>query len=186
MPSHELRPDNWIDNFADQMLGYAAIRLPDREIAKDLVQESFFVALRSKDSFRGEISEKNWLFLILKSRILDYYKKKKEVLESELTTLNDEEPIKNFTDQGHWIKEEAPMNWSPDKMMESSEFMKVLNDCRKRLSELQQAVFTLKFMNDEESENICKELGISSSNYWVVVHRAKIQLRKCLEINWMT
>jgi RNA polymerase sigma factor (sigma-70 family) len=70
-------------------------------------------------------------------------------------------------------------------MVESKEFMSVLQQCRDGLSDMQQSVFTLKFIEGIDSDEICKELDITSSNYWVLVHRAKLQLRKCLEINWM-
>lgn len=185
MSKHEFVPENWVDKYSDLLLNFAVIRLRDTERSKDLVQETFFVALRSKDSFRGEISEKNWLFLILKSRILDFYKKKREVNESQLNANRDEDESNYFLESGHWSKEEAPQSWSPDKMMESKEFMSILNRCTEKLKELQQTVFTMKYLDDIDSETICKELDITDSNYWVLIHRAKMQLRKCLEINWM-
>jgi len=160
------------------------MRVRNRDLSKDLVQETFFVALRSKDSFRGEISEKNWLFIILKSRLMDYYKKKKEVLESDLPSA-EQEDREYFDEKGHWTKEEAPEAWSPDRMVESNEFMQILRKCKERLNAIQDMVFTMKYMDDIDSETICKELNITSSNYWVLVHRAKLQLRRCLDKNWM-
>ncbi|GAB5539001.1 MAG: hypothetical protein Salg2KO_11040 [Salibacteraceae bacterium] len=186
MAKHQLNPETWIDKFSDQMLGYAITRVRDRAIAMDLVQETFFVALRSKDNYRGELSEKNWLYLILRSRILDHYKKKKEVLESQLKPDNDGDEHSDFMENGAWNEQATPQSWSPDKMMESKEFMQVLAQCRGKLSDLQSAVFTMKYIDGEESEDICKELDITSSNYWVLIHRAKLQLRSCLEKNWMT
>jgi len=187
MAKHELYPDTWIDVYSDQMLGYAITRVQDRDLAKDLVQESFFVALRSRQTYRGELSEKNWLYLILRSRILDHYKKKKEVTESQLqNNRNDEGEGDNFLENGAWKADTAPKEWNADRMVESKEFMVVLNKCRSRLTDMQQSVFTLKFIDGETSEDICKELDITSSNYWVLVHRAKLQLRSCLEKNWMT
>ena len=168
------------------MLGYTVTRVRDRDIAKDLVQESFFVALRSKDQYRGELSEKNWFYLILRSRILDHYKKKKEVLESQMQGSDDEDKNESFMENGAWNMDAAPKEWDADRMVESKEFMEVLDKCRGGLSDLQQAVFTLKFIYGETSEDICKELEITSSNYWVLVHRAKLQLRNCLEINWLS
>jgi RNA polymerase sigma-70 factor (TIGR02943 family) len=185
MSKHELIPENWVDKYSDLLLNFAVIRLRDTERSKDLVQETFFVALRSKDSFRGEISEKNWLFLILKSRILDFYKKKREVNESQFNANREEDESSYFLESGHWSKEEAPQSWAPDKMAESKEFMSILNRCTEKLKELQLTVFTMKYMDDIDSETICKELGITDSNYWVLIHRAKMQLRKCLEINWI-
>lgn len=185
MAKHSLNPDTWIEKYADQLLGYAIVRVRDRDVAKDLVQESFFVALRSKESYRGELSEKNWLYLILRSRILDFYKKKKEVNESQMQS-DDGELSNSFLETGHWKSDAAPKEWNADRMVESNEFMTILDQCRDKLSNLQQAVFTMKFIDGESSDDICKELNISSSNYWVLVHRAKLQLRGCLEKNWMT
>ncbi len=156
MPKHELFPETWIDKYADQMLGFAINRLRDRDLAKDLVQESFFVALRTKDSFRGELSEKNWLYLILRSRILDFYKKKKEITESQLQPDNSEPDDRYFMESGAWNKEESPKEWAPDHVLESKEFMEVLNKCLGNLNVTQQAVFTMKYMDGEESEVICK------------------------------
>lgn len=186
MPKHKLYPETWIDKYSDHMLGYALTRLRDRDLAKDMVQESFFVALRTKENYRGEISEKNWLYLILRSRILDYYKKKREVTESQLQKSDEDSEDRYFMKSGAWNKEEAPKEWLPDKMLESKEFMGVLNACLKRLTVTQQAAFTMKYIDGNETETICKELEITSSNYWVLVHRAKLQLRKCLETNWIS
>lgn len=186
MPKHALHPETWIDQYADQMLGYTVVRVANRDIAKDLVQETFFVALRSKDNYRGEISEKNWLYLILRSRILDHYKKKKEVLASQLAGEGSESDDHFGVEDGIWRAEAAPAEWEADRMVQSKEFMNVLNQCRSKLSDMQQAVFTMKFIDGESSDDICKELDLTSSNYWVLVHRAKLHLRKCLEMNWMT
>ncbi|MBT3647160.1 MAG: sigma-70 family RNA polymerase sigma factor [Flavobacteriales bacterium] len=187
MAKHQLHPEQWIDVFSDLLLNYALIRIKEREIAKDLVQETFLTTIRTKEQYRGEISEMNWLFLILKSRILDHYKKKKEVLESQLKGADDDEDSDDFFNStGHWSKNGAPNEWTTDKMVRSAEFMHVLNECKNRLNEVQNAVFTMKYIDGEDSEMICKELNISSSNYWVLVHRAKLKLRECLEKNWMT
>ena len=109
MAKHQLHPEQWIDVFSDLLLNYALIRIKEREIAKDLVQETFLTAIRTKEQYRGEISEMNWLFLILKSRILDHYKKKKEVLESQLKEADDDEDSDDFFNStGHWSKNGAP------------------------------------------------------------------------------
>ena len=68
---------------------------------------------------------------------------------------------------------------------ETKEFYGILDFCKKKLQEMQQSVFVMKYMDDLSAEEICKVLNISSSNYWVLIHRAKLQLRKCLELNWI-
>jgi RNA polymerase sigma factor (sigma-70 family) len=98
----------------------------------------------------------------------------------------DDDVNQNYMENDAWNMDAAPKEWEADRMVKSKEFMEVLDQCRDRLSELQQAVFTLKYIDGESSEDICKELDITSSNYWVLAHRAKHQLRNCLEIKWMT
>lgn len=180
---HYLTPNLWVDHYSDLLLNFAISRVGNRETAKDLVQDTFITALKGQDKFRGEISEKNWLFIVLKSRILDYYKKKKEVLESDFNSPTEDDSF--FNEKGHWLKEKLPKEWTTDKMILNDEFMQVLTACKELLNESQSLVFTMKYLDGESSETICKELNISSSNYWVIVHRAKVQLRNCLEKNWM-
>ena len=69
--------------------------------------------------------------------------------------------------------------------VETKEFYKILDYCKKKLQEMQHNVFVMKYMEDLDAEEICKVLNISSSNYWVIIHRAKLQLRKCIEQNWV-
>lgn len=185
MPTHKLEPEFWVERYSDALLSFARTRIKDRDLAKDLVQDAFVVALRSKENFRGEISEKNWLFLVLKSRILDHYKKKKEVLESDLAP-DDSDPKQDyFNEKGHWMVDRAPKEWTTDRMLLNKEFMTVFEACKGLLTDTQALVFTMKYLDGDDADDICKELNISSSNYWVIIHRAKLQLRNCLEKNWM-
>lgn len=184
MQKHNLEPENWVKKYGDMLLNYALVRVKERDMARDLVQDTFVTALKSIPTFRGEISEKNWLYLVLKTRILDFYKKKKEVLESDMK--KDDEDDDYFNDKGHWLKDKLPNEWTTERMVESEEFMQILLACKGKLNATQALVFTMKYLDGEEAEDICKELNISASNYWVIVHRAKLQLRHCLEKNWMS
>lgn len=177
---HKLTPETWVKEYADALLSYAIARVNDRETARDLVQESFLVAFRTRDTFRGELSEKNWLYLILRSRILDYYKKKKEVSFSKMSSDDDDQDL-HFNERGHWNKEYAPKAWDADQLAHSNEFNKALKECKEKLPEKQGAAFTLKYLEEKDSEEICKELNITPSNYWVLIHRAKIALQDCLK-----
>lgn len=184
MPDTQLNPTSWIENYGDMLLNYALVRVPERDIAKDLVQDTFVTALRTKEQYRGELSEKNWLFLILRSRILDYFKKKKELLAPSFS--NDEEvEYDPFDENGFWIKDSRPQEWSTDEAINQSEFQTVLKKCMDNLNKQHKDVFAMKYIEGLETEDVCKELSISSSNYWVLVHRAKLKLRKCLEVNWI-
>ncbi len=181
---HTLSPDQWISNYADLLYAYAKPRVNDAQVAEDLVQETFLSAWKAKDGFKGEASEKSWLFTILKNKIIDHYRKKaKDIVqtgtESDATDL--------FFDQHeHWTKTDQPLNWTaPADGINQKEFYTVFEKCKQKLQQVQQSVFVMKYMDDMDAAEICKVLGITPSNFWVLIHRAKLGLRACLEKNWI-
>ena len=179
-----LNATKWVSDYGDMLYRYALPRVNDRETAKDLVQETFLAAWRNYDNFKGEISEKNWLFAILKNKIIDHFRKASTRLTDSLPGIADEDAY--FDDAQHWTRVAAPQDWNfdTDAPIERKEFYKVLQMCKGKLKEIQNIVFTMKYLEGWESEDICKELNITASNYWVLIHRAKLQLRDCLEKNW--
>lgn len=128
---------------------------------------------------------KTWLFVILKSKLIDHYRKSNNRVVVE--SLQEEHNDNTFFDsKDHW-RRGMPGQWSVDfsNKVEVQEFYKVFHACGKKLKEIQNNVFIMKYIDGLESEEICKVLEISSSNYWVLIHRAKVQLRACLEKNWI-
>lgn len=180
-----LNPDQWVSLYADTLYAYTLPRVNDSNLAEDIVQDTFLSAWRAKEQYKGEASEKNWLFSICKNKIIDHYRKKaKDILQP----LQEQGATDDFFDEkGHWTQESRPAEWgiNQQQRVEQKEFYQVLDACRKKLQQLQQAVFSMKYMEDLDSAEICKALGITSSNYWVLIHRAKLQLRACLEKNWI-
>jgi len=181
-PLNKLDPDNWINNYSDVLYSYAFMRINNQEAAEDIVQDTFLSAWKAKDAYKGEASEKNWLYAILKNKIIDHYRKKAVVVDK---VSNDEALY--FDGEEHWTEESAPLNWPIESSnpLRTKEFFKVLKQCKSKLKDLQRRVFILKYMEDLDAEDICKELDITSSNYWVLIHRAKLHLRSCLEKNWI-
>lgn len=189
---NNLEPGKWIERYADYLFGFAFTRINRQDVAEDLIQDTFLSALKAQETFRHDSSEKTWLTSILKRKIIDYYRKKST--QSELNIL-DRDGKDGFTAHffeaegaktDHWVDSTAPKNWGNDfdTKVESDEFYGILQSCLGKLPEKWAAVFTLKNMDDLKSEEICKELGIAPSNYWVIMHRAKLQLRECMEKNW--
>ena len=174
----------WMNDHADALYRYSLRCLNNPELCKDMVQETFLAAWRNMDTYRGEASVKNWLFLILKHKLTDHFRKSHTQLATIQQVHNDQA---FFDEQDHWRKGMYPKQWSVDfsNTAETKEFYKVFRSCGKKLKELQNAVFVMKYVDGLESEEICKELSLSPSNYWVLIHRAKVQLRACLEKNWM-
>jgi RNA polymerase sigma-70 factor (TIGR02943 family) len=189
---HKLEPEKWIERHSDVLFSYTFARINKREVAEDLVQETFLSALKGSDSFLGNASEKTWLISILKRKIIDHYRKKstqnelnifdKDAKDDFMNHFFDTEGVQN----GHWANNAGPDDWKKDLQpgVESDEFNSILKGCLGKLPEKWSSVFVLKNMEDLDAEEICKELGITPSNYWVLMHRAKLQLRECMEKNW--
>ena len=180
---HKLNPDKWVNLYADYLYNYAIGRVNNHEMAKDLVQETFFAGLKAKDNFQGLATERTWLVSILKRKIIDYYRKinsAKGKAEVKMNFYSDGEH------EGEWIEERVPTSWSAevDKKIENDELSDALEKCINNLPEKYAMVFRMKTIEQYETEDICKELDISSSNLWVIIHRARTQLRKCMEDNW--
>ncbi len=175
-------PDKWVDNYADALYAYTMARVNDMQLAEDIVQNTFLSAWKGRDTYKGQASEKNWLYAILKNKIVDHFRKQ----STGSLTLDAGEEGQYFED-GHWTEAAAPKEWGQytEQPVEKKEFYSVLEKCKQKLKDIQQAVFVMKYMEDAEAEDICKVLNITSSNYWVLIHRAKLQLRKCLEKNWI-
>lgn len=178
-----LLPDKWVDSYADYLFNYAITRVNNHDFAKDLVQETFLSAWKGKDNFRGQASERTWLISILKRKVIDYYRKinsakgKKEV---RMSFYQDDDR------KGSWIEECVPQSWvnQAEADIENEELKEAINNCVSALPEKYRLVFLLKTEQRYETREICNELDITSSNLWVIIHRARVQLRKCLEDTW--
>lgn len=182
MPEHLLNPNKWIDLYSDYLFNYTITRVNDREIAKDLVQDTFFAGLKSMKNFKGEASERTWLISILKRKIIDHYRKinsKKGKAEIRMSYISDDQ-------EGDWIEErvEDESYLNAEEKLENSELGEAIYECMSKLSEKQATVFKMKTILGYETEAICNELNITASNLWVIIHRARIQMAECLEKNW--
>lgn len=183
MPDHELNPNKWIDLYSDYLFNYTITRVNDREIAKDLIQDTFFAGLKSMKNFKGEASERTWLISILKRKIIDYYRKinsKKGKAEVRMNYVSDEQ-------EGDWLEErvEDESRMNAEQSIENSELGDAIYLCMGKLSEKQATVFKMKTILGYETETICNELNITASNLWVILHRARIQMADCLEKKWL-
>ena len=178
-----LNPEKWVTLHADYLFNYTISRINNHDLAKDLVQDTFFAGLKAKDNFQGKANERTWLISILKRKIIDHYRKinsAKGKAEVKMNFYSDGER------EGEWIEERVPNSWGTDfeKSIENDELSVVLEKCIDNLPEKYAMVFRMKTMQHFETEEICKELEITSSNLWVIIHRARTQLRKCMEDNW--
>ena len=187
-------PERWVEEHGDYLFKFAVVRLRDATKAEDMVQETFLAALKGRQNFAGRSAEKSWLVGILKNKICDHFRKaSRETSFTDLEFYSDEESDKFIPDglfKGGWIhdagRELGPMEWSsdPGASLDSSAFWKTFHDCSSKMPKNVAAVFTMREVDGVESKEICRTLNISESNLWVMLHRARMALRRCLETNW--
>lgn len=173
---------NWVNTYTGDLYGWAYHKLSNAELAKDLVQDTFLAASEKMDSFKAESSPKTWLFSILNHKIIDVYRKKVK----EPVTLDNQVFSSFFDEEGSWKNERKPKEWVEDEnhLLDDAGFTDVLEKCMDALPENWSATVKLKYLMSKKGEEICQELGIAPTNYWQIIHRAKLQLRECIEINW--
>lgn len=188
MPHKLSPPEQWLTLYGDILYRYGITRVRNAEMAEDLVQETLLAALKAQENYAGQASEQTWLIGILKHKIIDYFRKssreKTQVFDEQLTVIDDENED-YFDQQGSWKVDFS--NWSkPEKAMEQDQFMQVLQQCIERLPDRMAQLFVLREFDDMTSEEICKLMSISTmNNFWVMLSRVRVQLRGCLDNNWI-
>lgn len=175
--------DELVDANADHLFHFAFSRVRDRTHAEDLVQETFLAAIGPPCGFDGSSSVRTWLIGILKHKIIDHFRRtvKFEFNDGKMT---DDE---FFDANGRWRADAAPSEWNstPEVILESRELVSMLDDCLAKLPAHHAAIFLLREINGLGSDEICELLSISPSNYWVMMHRARLHLRHAIERVWI-
>lgn len=173
--------EDWLNLYGDALYAFAYSKLKQPEAAEDVVQETFLSAYKAYDSFKGEASVKTWLFSILRNKIIDLYRKQKRQVpvddEADVNTMP-------FNKAGIWNV--FVPNWArdPEHILGDKDFAATLKECVDKLQERSKDALLMNVQGDINSEEICKTLEVSPSNLWVILHRARLQVRDCIEKNW--
>ena len=180
--SAKLDSDIWVDEYGDVLFHFAFARVKDRETAEDLVQETFLAAVQSQGRFKGQSSEKTWLFSILKHKVVDHYRKNKSTVHAQTISHDAYGLDAFFNAKGKW--QIRPEHWSanPGKSHEIKEFLDHFYQCLSDLPQRAANAFVYKEIDGLSTTEICKLLDITSGNCWVILYRARMLLRKCLEL----
>lgn len=175
---------DWLNDHGDFLYRFALARLRDPHLAEDVVQETFLAAIKSP-SFAEQSAPRTWLTGILKHKIIDVMRKNiREIAASDLMDDEDANMDEFFNETGHWA--EKPLTWDmPDNALEQQQFLSILQACIDKLPAKLAQLFLMRDVNETDNEEICKELNITTTNAWVMLYRARMGLRKCLEINWL-
>jgi RNA polymerase sigma-70 factor, ECF subfamily len=167
------------------LLRVAVLQLRDNDLAEDVVQDTLVAALAGAQGFSGRSSLKTWLTGILKHKIIDAIRRKTR--EPAVASLDDEIQLEDmdalFDESGHW--DNPPADWGdPEAALSRTQFMDIMQFCLEKLPPNTARVFMMREVMELESAEICKELKITSTNLWVILYRARMALRQCLEQNW--
>ncbi|HED39670.1 MAG TPA: sigma-70 family RNA polymerase sigma factor [Chromatiales bacterium] len=177
-------PSTWVAQHGDALYRYALMKMRDPSQAEDMVQETFLAALKARERFSGESSEKTWLIGILKHKIIDHFRKHKREQNSDDIEALREQLEQQFDHSGHW--REPLSHWqAPEQAYENREFWQVFSACIAHLPERLADLFILREIKGLSSNEICKLLDISTTNnMWVMLSRARMRLRNCLDSHW--
>jgi len=176
-------PEYWIEEYGDYLFRFALFRLSNEETARDMVQETLIAAWKAKKNFRGDSSLRTWLVGIMKHKITDLIRK--EIRGRKLSDALENDPTSSMFDKNDsWSKPVQGWDDDPEHLYSNQQFLRTLQNCVSALPEQHRHVFTLRELNGEDTESVCNSCGISSTNLHVIMHRARLALRQCLEKNW--
>jgi RNA polymerase sigma-70 factor (ECF subfamily) len=172
-----------VEALRPQLLRFARSQLRNDAWAEDAVSDTLLAALEKPQAFGGQSQLKTWLVGVLKHKVIDQLRRHHR--EATVLTQDDGEDIDEslFDSSGHW--RESPQDWgNPEHHCGQRQFFEVLQACCDHLPATQGRVFMMREWLELETEEICKELQISSTNLWVLLHRARLRLRECLQTRW--
>lgn len=183
-----LRDPAFLEELRLQMVKFATIQVGDRDLAEDAVQDALVLALSNAGSFGGRSALKTWVFAILKNRIIDLIRQRNRLVTASGLLRADEEGDglpDVFNKRGFWQADKHPQSWgAPEAAVHDDHFWRVFEACLDNLPPKQARVFMMREFVELESEEICTALDISTSNLHVMLHRARLRLRECLENKW--
>ena len=178
-------PNTWLDRHGDVLFQHALHRVRRRESAEELVQETLLAALRGYHDFEGRSSERTWLVAIMRRKIIDHIRDGASQNREPIGEPDGSE-VSAFNHRGKWSVSPGAWPRDPEVAMEKEEFWTAFDECFGGLSPSLADAFCLCELENASSQEACKVLGISTSNLWTRLHRARLLLRRCLEIHWFS
>jgi len=172
----------WLDEHGDALYAYALPRVRNPDVAEDLVQETLLAAIKAHKDFAGLSAERTWLIGILKHKLIDHLRK--STRQRPLSELDVDVTEEFFDSRGQWKAASPDWQGRPDALLERAEFRDVLQGCLSKLPSRIAQLFWLREAEDIDTEQICQEMGITPTNVWTMLHRARLGLRRCLGENW--
>ncbi len=194
MSSTQAQPDSerlddpqFLQSLRKKMLQFATLQLGDGQLAEDVVQDAMLGAVQGQARFAGRAALKTWVFAILRNKIIDHLRQQQRRRRSGETDFETagEDGEGNFSAHGFWLSSARPQPWrDPEASYEQQQFWQIFEACLERLPPNQARIFMMREFLGLETAEICQQAEASQSNVFVMLHRARLGLRRCLEINW--
>lgn len=172
-------PSRWVERYGDVLFAFAVSKLKNRDSAEDVVQETFVGALKTLGHSNREGSEGAWLMGILKNKVVDRIRIN---ARSGLSLEGEDNVVDSlFDDRGKWSRSARKSARLTLDSIEQEEFREILAHCLKGLPTNQSSAFILREIQEQNSDDVCKVLGVSATNLWVLMHRARLRLAECIK-----
>ncbi len=185
-PTHARSFETEVAQSRTYLLKFARLQLRDEAWAEDVVSETLLAALAKPQAFEARSQLRTWLVGILKHKIVDVLRQRGREVTLESGSEDDTaDPLEHmaFKADGHFA--ERPAEWgNPEQDLGRRQFMTILEACTEKLPAVQGRLFLMREWLELSSEEICKELALTPTNLYVQLHRARLRLRECLELNW--
>ena len=168
-----------------QLVRFAQLQLRNEALAEDAVQDALIAVLEKPERYAGQSSLRTYVTGILKFKIIDNLRAATRERQIECADDQSEDEVIDslFVADGH--TREAPLQWgNPDGTLEQKDFFRVLEVCLEKLPAQNARLFMMREWLELETDEICKELAITPANVWVILYRARVRLRECLDLNW--
>jgi RNA polymerase sigma-70 factor (ECF subfamily) len=186
-PDKHTKMSEWVDLYTNDLYNWAYYKTSNSDLSQDLVQDTFLAAWKNLDGFQENSKPLTWFKSILNNKIIDHYRKNAKVVIEPIDVIqnsheNHSEGI--FNEKGIWNSNMRASWENETNLLDNLEFKKVLDHCLESLPENLKLAVLSKYIFEKKAETICQELNISPTNYWQLIHRAKMKLKKCLDANW--
>ncbi len=181
---NKLDPVRWLEQHGDFLFNFAYAQVRSQHIAEDLVQETLLGALASQDRYEGRATERTWLVSILRNKLADHIRKRSRERKHHEDSTSEEAIKAMFSDKGFWKVDVSTKHQLPKSPSDKAEFWQIFVECSHKISPVLADAFCLREMNQFETSEICEILNISETNLSTMLYRARMLLRKCMELNW--
>jgi len=179
-----LDPQRWLEQHGDILFSIAVAQIRDSGIAEELVQDTLLAACTTSEGYQGRASERTWLHAILKHKIIDHIRKESRRRQTSIDIGDDVFLDQRFDAAGHFSPGIKPWEEDPEDALGQKHLQLALQQCIESLPERLSRAFVLREIEGYGGEDVCKALGVSSTNLWVILHRARVRLRDCLNSSW--